>query len=113
MALFGTSQPPESLEAAKPGEGREIALAREELVVLREPRSHAAEQFRRMRNSLQALNPDGAARSILMTSAVRHEGKTVATINLGLSLVEVPNLRACLVDCDRLDPALEGYLGHP
>lgn len=113
MALFGTPSAPETLEAAKPGEGREIALEREELVVLRAPASQAAEQFRRMRNSLLALNPDGAARSILVTSALENEGKSVAAINLALSLVEVPNLRLCLVDGDRLKPSIEGYLGHP
>jgi len=113
MALFGTTPNSEALEAAKPGEGREIPLVREELVVLREPSSQLAEQFRRMRNSLQALNPDGAARSILMTSAVEHEGKTVAAANLALSLVEVPNLRVCLMDVDRLNPSVESYLGHP
>lgn len=113
MALFGTNTPAETLEVAKPGEGREIPLAREELIVLRAPGSNAAEQFRRMRNSLQALNPDGAARSILVTSAIEGEGKTVSAINLALSLVEVPNLRVCLVDADRARPSVEGYLGHP
>lgn len=113
MALFGTTPAPEILEVAKPGEGREIALEREELVVLRAPASQAAEQFRRMRNSLLALNPDGAARSILITSALENEGKSVAAINLALSLVEVPNLRLCLVDGDRLKPSIEHYIGHP
>jgi len=93
MALFGASHVPETLEAAKPGEGRAIALEREELVVLRAPSSALAEQFRRLRNSLLALNPDGAARSILITSAVEQEGKSVACLNLALSLVEVANLR--------------------
>jgi capsular exopolysaccharide synthesis family protein len=113
MALFGTTPPSETLVPATPGEGRGIPLEREELVVLRAPTSQAAEQFRRMRNSLLALNPDGAARSVLITSALEHEGKTVAAINLALSLAEVPNLRLCLVDGDRLKPSVEGYLGHP
>jgi len=111
--LFGPHPEPGSLETANPGEGRELALGREELVVLRAPASQAAEQFRRFRNSLLALNPDGAARSMLITSAVEREGKSVAAVNLALSLVEVPNLRLCLVDSDRLNPSVEGYLGHP
>jgi len=113
MALFGTHSTPEVLEPAKPGEGRELPLEREELVVLRAPTSQGAEQFRRLRNSLLALNPDSAARSILITSALENEGKSVAAINLALALVEVPNLRLCLLDSDRLKPSLEGYLGHP
>lgn len=113
MALFGTTPSPETLEVAKPGEGRSLALDREELIVLHEPASHSAEQYRRMRNSLLALNPDGAARSILITSAQEHDGKSVSAVNLALSLVEVPGLRVCLVDGDRLKPSIEGYLGHP
>jgi len=113
MALFGSTPSTEVLEIAKPGEGREIPIGREELVVLHAPSSHGAEQFRRMRNSLLALNPDGAARSILITSALENEGKTVAALNLALSLVEVPNLRLCILDGDRLKPSIESYLGHP
>ncbi len=113
MSFFGTTPPPETLEPATPGEGREIPLEREELVILRAPASQSAEQFRRLRNSLLALNPDGAARSILVTSALEHEGKSVAAINLALAMVEVSNLRVCLVDGDRLHPSIEHYLGHP
>jgi capsular exopolysaccharide synthesis family protein len=113
MALFGTTPPTETLEVAKPGEGRAIAFEREELVVLRAPSSAASEQFRRMRNSLLALNPDGAARSILLTSALENEGKSVVAINLALALIEVPSLRVCLVDGDRVRPSIENYLGHP
>lgn len=113
MALFGANPPPETLEVAKPGEGRSLPLEREELIVLHEPASHSAEQYRRMRNSLLALNPDGAARSILVTSAQEGDGKSVSAVNLALSLVEVPGLRLCLVDGDRLNPSIEDYLGHP
>ena len=113
MALFKAETPPESLEPAKPGEGRDIPLMREELVVLRAPTSPLAEQYRRMRNSLQALNPDGAARSILLTSAAENEGKSVSALNLALCLAEVPNLRVVLVDSDRTHPSVEAYLGHP
>lgn len=113
MALFGANPPPETLEVAKPGEGRSLPLEREELIVLHEPASHSAEQYRRMRNSLLALNPDGAARSILVTSAQEGDGKSVSAVNLALSLVEVPGLRLCLVDGDRLNPSIEDYLGQP
>ena len=51
MALFGNPGTQEKLEPATPGEEREIALEREELVVARDPHSQAAEQFRRLRNS--------------------------------------------------------------
>ena len=113
MALFGNPGTQEKLEPATPGEERGIALEREELVVALDPHSSAAEQFRRLRNSLQALNPDGASRSILLTSAVAGEGKTVAALNLALALVELPGLRVIVVDADRQKPSVENFLGFP
>ena len=113
MSLFGATPKEEKLVPAPPGEGREVPLDREELVVVHRPYSQAAEQFRRMRNSLQALNADGASRSILMTSAMGGEGKTVATVNLALSLAELPQQRVLVVDADRLHPGVESLLGLP
>jgi len=103
----------ENLAAPVPGEGREIPMRSEELVVVHSPHSSAAEQFRRMRNSVQALNPDGASRSILMTSALQGEGKSIATLNLALAMVELPQLRVLVVDADLTHPSVEKYLGWP
>ncbi len=113
MTLFRSKASHGKLEPAPPDEDREIPVAREELVVIRDPYSQIAEQFRRLRNSLQALNPDGAARSILMTSSLEGEGKTVATLNLGLAIAELPQMRVLVVDADYDDPAVERYLGLP
>ena len=113
MTLFRSKPFPGKLDPAPPDEGREIPVTREELVVIRDPYSQIAEQFRRLRNSLQALNPDGAARSILMTSSLDGEGKTVATLNLGLAIAELPQMRVLVVDADYDDPAVERYLGLP
>jgi tyrosine-protein kinase Etk/Wzc len=113
MSLLGSRPPEEKLQPPVPGEGREIPIRAEELVVIRSPHSSAAEQFRRMRNSVQALNPDGASRSILMTSAAEREGKTIATLNLALAMVELPQLRLLVIDSDLKQPAVEDYLGWP
>lgn len=104
---------PLHLEPAKPGEGRDTPLVREELVLVQRPTSQQAEQFRRLRNNVHALNPDGASRSILVTSALRGEGKTVATINLALALAELPGLRVLLIDGNVQNPSIEHYLGLP
>lgn len=113
MRLFGKGTAPEHLDPPVPDEGRELSIEREELVMIHASHSPAAEQFRRMRNSIQALNPDGAARSILLTSAIEGEGKTVATLNLGLAMIELPHLRVCVVDGNRFHPSVENYLGLP
>ncbi len=113
MALFSSSTPPEELKPAPPGEGRDTPVRREELVVNAAPHSPFAEQFRRMRNSVQALNPDGAARTVLFTSAIDGEGKTVAALNLGLALAELPQVRVLIVDADTMNPSVESYLELP
>ena len=111
MRLFHSTSGPAELEIAPPDEGCETPVDGEELVVATRPHSALAEQFRHMRNSIQALNPDGAARSILLTSAVESEGKTVAALNLALAMVELPQLRVVVMDADRVNPCVEGYLG--
>lgn len=111
MALFKPTA--QALQPAPRGEGADIQARREELVLLRDPFGQASEQFRRLRNTIVALNPDGAARSILMTSAIRGEGKTVATLNLGIALAELPQMRVLVLDGDVQNPALEEYMGLP
>ncbi|MEW6071585.1 MAG: CpsD/CapB family tyrosine-protein kinase [Planctomycetota bacterium] len=113
MTLFGHAPASGELRPAPPDEGREIPITREELVVHRDPHSQIAEQYRRLRNSLQALNPDGAARSILLTSSLDGEGKTVSALNLGLAIAELPQLRVLVVDADLRRPAMEELLGLP
>jgi len=94
-----------------PGEGVAVPIPSEELVVSRRPNSQIAEQFRRLRSSLLALNPDGAARSVLMTSSITGEGKTVATLNLAMALAELPQIRVLVVDADIRNPSVEELLG--
>lgn len=114
MALFRSHAPATGpLEQADPEEAKKIPIAREEIALAKEPRGQIAEQFRALRNSIQALNPDGAPRTLVVTSAVRGEGKSVATINLALALTEVPGTRVLLVDADLHRPSLEEYLGLP
>jgi receptor protein-tyrosine kinase len=113
MALFPPSTTHEPLVPAPPGEGRDTPIAREEIVVASDPRSPIAEQFRRLRNSIQALNPEGAARTVVLTSAIAGEGKSVATLNLGLALAELPQVRVLVVDANPGHPSLEGYLDLP
>ncbi len=101
------------LQPADPDEARKIPLKREEIALSIDPRGTIAEQFRQLRNSITALNPEGAPRTVVVASALRREGKTVATINLGLAMAEVPGTRVLLVDADLHHPMLEQYLGLP
>jgi receptor protein-tyrosine kinase len=101
------------LEVAERGESSEASIRREDLRVLTEPNGRVAEQFRTLRNSIQAMNPDGAPRNFLVTSALPGEGKTTAALNLALALAEQPHLRVLVIDADLHRPTVEEHLGLP
>jgi capsular exopolysaccharide synthesis family protein len=96
-----------------PGEARTVPAKREELTVLNAPRSQQAEQFRGLRNSIQALNPDGASHTLVVTSALRGEGKTVVSLNLAAALAELPGTEVLVLDTDLHSPSLEENLNLP
>ena len=101
------------LQPADPEEARKVPVRREELAVVTDPRGQIAEQFRSLRNSIHALNPDGASHTLVLASALRGEGKTVACLNLALALAELPGTEVLCVDADLHHPALETYLELP
>jgi capsular exopolysaccharide synthesis family protein len=70
-----------------------------ELLTHHERGGAIAEDFRGLRTSLLALYPDERF-CILVTSAEKGEGKTVACLNLALVLAERQERRTLVVDCD-------------
>lgn len=99
------------LPIGNPDESRKVPVTREELVVASAPGSQHAEQFRALRNSLVALNPDHAPRTVVLTSALRGEGKTTATLNLAFALAETPGAKVLVIDANLHAPSVEEYLG--
>ncbi|MBU2603176.1 MAG: hypothetical protein KKA32_13580 [Actinobacteria bacterium] len=67
------------------------------------------EAFRTMRSNLQYFEVDRPLRTLLVTSALPQEGKTVTTINLGLSLA-LSGLRVLVVEADLRRPMVHRYL---
>src|SRR5688572_5027268 len=104
MALFSKAKSAAPLQVADPEEAKRIPVTREEIAILHKPQGQQAEQFRNLRNSIVALNPEGAPRTVLVTSALRGEGKTVATLNLAFALAEMPGAHVCVIDADMHDP---------
>ena len=113
MSLLGKHDAQAPLQVADPEEGRALPVTREELVLVQAPRSQIAEQFRALRNSIVALNPEGAPRTLVVTSALRGEGKTVAAVNLALALAEMPGNQLLVVDANLHTPGIESLLGLP
>ena len=91
------SQKNTALKPAEPGEAVNLPIKREEVVIAHEPREQISEQFRSLRNSIHALNTDGASHTLVMASALRGEGKTVATINLAAAMAELNASKLAIV----------------
>lgn len=114
MALFKKQpNPPGALPTAEPDEAQKVPVRSEEIAMVADPRGPIAEQFRSLRNSITALNPEGAPRSIVLTSALRGEGKSVAAINLAVAMAEIQGARILILDANLHRPAIEHYFSLP
>ncbi|MBX3461763.1 MAG: CpsD/CapB family tyrosine-protein kinase [Planctomycetes bacterium] len=80
------------------------------LVLFHDPSGYRAEQVRALRNRLVAMNPDGEPKTLVVTSAVRDEGKTVSALNLAMAMAELERQQVVLVDADMRRPGCERHL---
>lgn len=80
------------------------------LVMFHEPAGFRAEQIRGLRNRLVAMNPDGEPKTLVVTSAVRAEGKTIAALNLAMAFAELEWQKVVVLDADLRRPSCERYL---
>ena len=68
------------------------------------------ESFRTLRSSLQYFDVEKSIKTILVTSGLPREGKTVTTVNLALSLALAGN-RVVIIEADLRRPMIPQYLG--
>jgi capsular exopolysaccharide synthesis family protein len=67
-----------------------------------------AKQYRRLASGLHQLQGERPLRSLLVTSTMAGEGKTLTSANLALALSESFRRRVLLIDADLRRPALDG-----
>jgi polysaccharide biosynthesis transport protein len=90
-----------------PGPGRSLRKANE-LVMLVTPTGAHSETFRKLRTSLEFVNFERGARTIMVTSAVQREGKSTTVANLAVALARAGR-RVALVDLDLRRPFLHTF----
>lgn len=81
------------------------------LVNLNAPYSIGAEEFRKVKSFLlKETKSDGFSNSIMITSALPGEGKTVSSLNLAISLAEEFDHTVLLIEADLRRPTMQNYL---
>jgi len=80
--------------------------SRRDLIVQDDPKSHAAEAFRALRTALAFTHlPDGGLRSIVVSSTLPEEGKSLASINLAIAQANAGK-KTLIIDTDMRKPRL-------
>ena len=75
------------------------------------PTSMVSEQFRRLRTSIIRPLLENSPKTILVTSAMAGEGKSLVSINLAITIATELHSYALIVDCDLRNPTLSRWFG--
>jgi len=85
----------------------------ERLIVATQAASIQAEQYRSIRTTLLARWENRRHLLHTITSATPQEGKTITSLNLGLSFAELRNRRTLVLECDLRLPTIAKLLNLP
>jgi capsular exopolysaccharide synthesis family protein len=80
-------------------------------VVSRETSTVSIEQYRRLAAALHAMQSERGLKTLMVTSAMPNEGKTLTVTNLALTLTESYARRVLLVDADFRRPRIHELFG--
>jgi receptor protein-tyrosine kinase/non-specific protein-tyrosine kinase len=82
------------------------------LVTLSDPESPIAEEYKKLKSMLVKLTrKSGFQNTVMITSSVAGEGKSITAINLALSIASEYDHTVLLVDADLRNPSIHKYLG--
>jgi protein-tyrosine kinase len=89
---------------------KDIAMD-DRLVSYFDPSSMVAEQFKRLRTYVIKPGMENSPKTILVTSTMEGEGKSMIAINLAITIAVDLNSNALIVDCDLRNPSLSQWFG--
>jgi capsular exopolysaccharide synthesis family protein len=81
-----------------------------DMISIKNPKSHAAEAFRTLRTNIQFSSLDEELRTIVITSTQPGEGKSTVISNLGITMAQ-SGKKVLLIDCDLRKPTIHKKLG--
>lgn len=76
-----------------------------------EPESRSAEEYRRLKAMVLRATKAKFLNTLMITSSVDGEGKSITSINFALALAQELNQTTLLVDADLKNPMIHNYLG--
>ncbi|MCG8552581.1 MAG: polysaccharide biosynthesis tyrosine autokinase [Desulfobacterales bacterium] len=82
------------------------------LVTATSPHSPAAEQFRLLKNNILFPEKGNPPKTIMVTSASPHEGKSFVAANLAVSIAQSIDEYVLLMDCDLRSPTIHTSFGY-
>ncbi len=83
------------------------------LVAATAPHSFAAERYRSLRTRIAQTENGTQRRLLMMTSPGRGEGKSMTTVNLGVTMAAEFHRRVVIIDADLRRPSVHALLGLP
>ena len=81
------------------------------LISINEPNSPVSEEYRRLKSILIRDTKQDFLNTIMITSSVDSEGKTLTAINLAATLAQDLDHSILLIDADMRKPMIHNYLG--
>ena len=81
------------------------------MVALKNPQSFEAEQFKILRTNLLFPSSGKSPRTIMVTSAMPDEGKSMISANLAVSIAQSIQEHVLLIDCDIRRPCIHTQFG--
>lgn len=88
-----------------------VDVQNKHLITITEPYSPVAEEYRRLKSMLLRATKKDFLNTIMVTSAIDGEGKSVTAINLAVTLAQEIDHTILLIDADLRKPMVHEYLG--
>jgi len=98
-----------SKDAFKMVESRKIE--NQYIITMTRPDSPVSEEYRRLKSMLIRETKPDFLNTIMVTSAIEREGKSITSINLAITLAQEIDHTILLIDADLRRPMLHEYLG--
>lgn len=107
---FIEADPLELIPLSK-GEIDKSLLHHNRLVTLTSPQSAVTEQYKKLRTRILQLTKEKSQNTLMITSAIAGEGKTLTSFNLAVTVTQGLQETVLLVDCDLRKPSIHKLLG--